>query len=166
MSQTRWTPVEARIVEAARQARARGLSLRAISAELAAKGILGPSGGPYLPGSIAAMVRDRDHIDRAPALAVDAAVLPVDVIGDDGSGLDAEPAAPAVDVLADPIVDAAPLPGLEPPIVDAAPAEPPAVDKPRWEARRFGRGLISISSPAPPSVWPITCTGTHEPPRA
>jgi hypothetical protein len=114
MSSTQWKPVAPMIVEAARQARARGLSLRAVAAHLATRGMLGPSGGPYLPGSIAAMLKDRPPtvvtVDEAPPLAevptVDAAPATV------------EPEAPTVDSAP---LDAASLPAvIEPPIIDAA----------------------------------------------
>jgi hypothetical protein len=136
MSKARFSPVPAPIVEAARQARARGLSLRAIAAELAAKGILGPSGGPYLPGSIACMVRGHDHV------AVD--VLPV--IDDPDIELDQLEAASAVDAVPTPateIVDAA-LEQL--PVVDTILEQPaaPIVDAAVFDA---AHGLLFIDSP-------------------
>jgi len=51
-----WKPVPVAAVEVARAARDRGLTLRAVSAELAAAGFLGPSGRPYGPQSIARML--------------------------------------------------------------------------------------------------------------
>jgi DNA invertase Pin-like site-specific DNA recombinase len=49
-------PVPAAAVQAAKDARVRGLSLRAVSADLAAQGFLSPSGRPYQPGSVARMI--------------------------------------------------------------------------------------------------------------
>jgi DNA invertase Pin-like site-specific DNA recombinase len=47
-------PLEAR--ERAKELRAQGVPLRKISADLAARGFLAPSGKPYLPGSIVSML--------------------------------------------------------------------------------------------------------------
>jgi hypothetical protein len=44
-------------MKAAKAAHARGMSLRAISAELASKGHLSPSGNPYGPQSVKEMLR-------------------------------------------------------------------------------------------------------------
>lgn len=54
-----WQPAPAAAVEAARAARARGLSLRQVAAELAASGLTAPSGKPYGPQSIKSMLRTR-----------------------------------------------------------------------------------------------------------
>ncbi len=127
-----WKPVPSAVVKAAWQARARGLSLRAVAAELAAQDMLSPSGRVYLPGSIAAMLRDGDYrVDAAPSAALEDAVddldIEIDVADDMQPAVDAVDAVPtppaavvdAVDVA--PIVDAAPPADLEqPPIVDAA----------------------------------------------
>lgn len=51
-----WLPVPAAAVQAAKAARARGLSLRAVAADLAAQGFLSPSGRPYQAGSVARMI--------------------------------------------------------------------------------------------------------------
>ena len=209
MPSTRWKPVPAPVVEAARQARARGLSLRAISIELANGDMLSPSGRPYLPGSIAAMVRDHDYLGAMlPTEPVDDLEIELDADGDAAPPADAvnitqaldepltecsaqpvdavptlqpvdaeleQPAAPIVDAVptlqpvddlpavdaeleqpAAPIVDAVAFDaahGLPAADVDAAPLHalepqpaPPAVDKPRWEARRGRGGVIDFHS--------------------
>jgi DNA invertase Pin-like site-specific DNA recombinase len=51
-----WKPVPLAAVEIARAARSRGLTLRAVSAELASAGFLGPSGKHYGPESIKRML--------------------------------------------------------------------------------------------------------------
>jgi DNA invertase Pin-like site-specific DNA recombinase len=51
-----WKPVPMEAVKAAKAARGRGLTLRAISAELAAAGYLGPSGKQYGPQSVQRML--------------------------------------------------------------------------------------------------------------
>lgn len=80
-----WKPVPLAAVEAARAARARGLTLRAVSAELAAAGFLSPSGKQYGAQSIQRMLEaaamaemasgscsewvDRTYADNAPELS-------------------------------------------------------------------------------------------------
>lgn len=54
-----WKPAPAKAVAIATNARARGLPLRAISAQLAERGYLSPSGKPYSPESIKRMLRQR-----------------------------------------------------------------------------------------------------------
>jgi DNA invertase Pin-like site-specific DNA recombinase len=51
-----WKPVPVAAVEAAKAARGRGLTLRAVSAELAAAGFLSPSGRQYGPESVKRML--------------------------------------------------------------------------------------------------------------
>jgi DNA invertase Pin-like site-specific DNA recombinase len=51
-----WTAVPADTVNAAKVAHARGLSLRAVAAEIATQGFLSPSGKPYGAESIQAMI--------------------------------------------------------------------------------------------------------------
>jgi hypothetical protein len=114
--------------------------LRAIAADLAAKGWLSPSKQPYLPGSIARMVRSGAVFDYA-ALPTHLAVvddpdIEIDVEDDTATNqvVDAIPtlravvvdAAPPAVALEDaqPVVDAAPLPSAAPsltpqPVVDA-----------------------------------------------
>ena len=197
MPSTRWKPVPAPVVEAARQARARGLSLRAISIELANGDMLSPSGRPYLPGSIAAMVRDHDYLGAMlPTEPVDDLEIELDADGDaappadavnitqaldepqpepltecSAQPVDAVPTLQPVDAVptlqpvddlpaagaeleqpAAPIVDAVAFDmahGLPAADVDATPEPqpaPPAVDKPRWEARRGPGGIIDFHS--------------------
>ena len=52
-----WIPVTADTVAIAKDARARGLSLRRIAGLLDSQGLRGPSGAPYQAGSVAAMLR-------------------------------------------------------------------------------------------------------------
>jgi DNA invertase Pin-like site-specific DNA recombinase len=54
-----WTPVPEAAVQLAKQAHARGLTLRAVSAELATAGYRSPSARPYGPESVKRMVRQR-----------------------------------------------------------------------------------------------------------
>jgi hypothetical protein len=127
-----WKSVPAAVVKAAWQARARGLSLRAVASELAAQDMLSPSGRVYLPGSIAAMLRDGAYrVDAAPPAELEGAVDDIDIEIDVAD--DAQPAADAVDAVSTPpaavvdtvdvapSVDAAPPADIEQqPIVDAA----------------------------------------------
>ena len=53
-----WRPIPTAAVKVARAAKARGLSLRAIAAELTASNLLNHSGRPYAAQSIARMLRD------------------------------------------------------------------------------------------------------------
>jgi DNA invertase Pin-like site-specific DNA recombinase len=55
-----WKPAPEAAVQAARDAHSRGLKLRGISAELAARGFVSGSGKPYGAQSIALMI-DREH---------------------------------------------------------------------------------------------------------
>lgn len=164
-----WKPVPSAVVKAAWQARARGLSLRAVASELAAQDMLSPSGRVYLPGSIAAMLRDGDYrVDAAPPAALEDAVddldIEIDVADDIVPAADAVDAVPtpsaavvdAVDVA--PVVDAAPPADLEQqPTVDAAVVDgtqqpvdtaPPAVDAPLvkgWQPRRDSHGSVDAA---------------------
>jgi len=52
-----WMPVPDAVVQAAMAAKAKGLSLRAISAQLAAAGYHSPSGNQYSPESVKRMLR-------------------------------------------------------------------------------------------------------------
>jgi hypothetical protein len=133
-----WKPVPSAVVQAARQARADGLSLRAIAAELASKDMLSPSGRTYLPGSIAAMLRDhvdaghddparlrmltdRDYLGPPPA-ALEGVVDDIDIEVDVADHT--EPAADAVDAVPTPpaaVVDAVDVaPSVDAPVFDAA----------------------------------------------
>ena len=52
-----WRPAPDAAVKLAKAAHARGLTLREISGDLAAKGFLAPSGKPYFPQSVKRMLR-------------------------------------------------------------------------------------------------------------
>ena len=149
-----WEPVHAAVVEAAWQARERGLSLRAIAAELAGKGTLSPSDRPYLPGSIAAMLRPREY-PAAAHIVDDDLEVEIDV----HHSVDAAAVAPIVDAA---VFDAAhglqaldasitqqPFTEPTPQTFDAVPAEPivdAAPVKPQWQPRRGAHGLIDFRS--------------------
>jgi hypothetical protein len=139
-----WKPVPAAVVEAAWQAQCRGLSLRAIAAELASKGMLSPSERPYLPGSIVNMLRDRDHVvDRTQPAVVDDDLDPEVEMDEPGAGADAVDAVPTLPAALDDVVgpvDAAPPADIEQPAVDVAPV------KPRWQAARGQYGLVDFRS--------------------
>jgi hypothetical protein len=153
MSKHLWEPVPAAVVEAAWAARGRGLSLRAVAAELAIKDMLSPSGRPYLPGSIAAMLRYREHpaapiVDDDPEVEIDEQPGADTVAASPAAEL--EPGADAVPTPVD-IVDRTqqPLTELTPQTVDALPADPvvdEATVKPQWQPRRGAHGLIDFRS--------------------
>ena len=149
MSKHLWKPVDPAVVEAAWQASMRGLSLRAVAAELATRDMLSPSDREYLPGSIANMLRD-----RAPVIVVDDPDPDVEIDVELEPGVDCQSLPrPIVDAT---VFDAAHgLPSLEPltepkpQTVDAAPPADPIVDaqpvKP-WKPRYDGFGYVDFRS--------------------
>jgi DNA invertase Pin-like site-specific DNA recombinase len=60
-----WKPVSEAARKAARAAQKRGLSLRAIAADLSARGFLSPSGRNYGPQSVKAMLKQGSKESRA-----------------------------------------------------------------------------------------------------
>jgi DNA invertase Pin-like site-specific DNA recombinase len=61
-----WKPVPEAVSKAARAAQKRGLSLRAVAADLAARGFLSRSGKPYGAQSVKLMLKERQESSRPP----------------------------------------------------------------------------------------------------
>lgn len=111
--------------------------MHAVAADLAAKGWLSPSNQPYLPGSIAAMLRRGPHfVDAvAPAIVDDDPDVENDIKDDM-----LQPAGDAVDAVPTPL--ALPVPDVD---AEAAPVFDGLV-KLRWQLQRTQNALVDFRS--------------------